>query len=1148
MVGSSVPRSTATADDGLQALLHQHSLCALNTWHCRPHTTFHSHTGDTQIDYVLTRQDTAQAQAREAYPDHLFPVGGDRLSQHFPIRASLPLRPFSHRRAPTAPHSTYDSTALQLAVREHTPLAQELQQRVATRLREVDTQHFAGVHPHVNRILLEETCALFPQCPSPDQRASAQPTYRITARAVWHLYRCLKHPGVCTFRNIFAKWRLAIQFARASRTLRRCSKDHKRQYYIAQVESAAAQGDQRSLYLIVRRLSPRKRQIASRLRSEDGKLLTREEELQAIVKYGNATFAALFDDHPILPLAEDLPIAAASIAAELDHLGISKAVPTPAATWKLCASALGEVLGETLTAHFRQGTSAALAEDWKDCSVVWIPKPNKPPQGISSLRPIGLSSPASEALAGSLRTQLLHSLAPLMQCMPQFAYASQRGTADAIAKAHHHFELVADLLGHARVTRFQHQAGKVRRACTGGVGLSLDLSKAFDGVNRSKIYEAMHSRGVPASVITLVQQLHHHAKYVYRVGTCTGSTLTSNGIKQGCVIAPYLWNYFSLAFLLLLQEQRDLAWIQNLLSLFADDVWGAWLIESSIDFCAAISDIQLILETLETLDMTINFDKTAILLKLVGKDAKQLRRDHLFQKAGQSFLRVYVHGREQGIPVKDQHVYLGTVVTYTRRLERNMQHRLQAARTNYQGLRKLLNGSHHLSVSHRLRLWVACICSSALYSQHVVGVTDKSLRRLTTMLTKHLRAILRLPAHLTHVTNSSIWQQAGLPQPGWTIQQALLRHQSQLQHRAASSPDITSAPAALAHMQLLAARLEAILHVVAQTLAQESAQATVSAPIREPPTANLAIFAGENTVMFVDPMNMGAYANEEAEIFAAYWDSSMDPSLDFQEDGRSQKRHRPEQQRWNAPPHMGPRPGMGGMGMSPGPGRGQPPRHMHHLQNHINLLGRVVLQQEEVISRLRHDKNFVVFMRNDANGTLATLMRISRDWRAKKSLEAEQLTSPLRTVLIACMIRELMNQAQQAVATEDSRAKHLANEWLNQEGHWNYRRWNPAEKRLELDKKRAPLQHTEAIRLLTFLLKEMTGDIIQRFAASKTLAFLEQQGAQVATFHLEISLRGSRALEVYEALDRLTSCSLTNLIGVSMKRELIHAWHATQQA
>ena len=279
-------------------------------------------------------------------------------------------------------------------------------------------------------------------------------------------------------------------------------------------------------------------------------------------------------------------------------------------------------------------------------------------------------------------------------------------------------------------------------------------------------------------------------------------------------------------------------------------------------------------------------------------------------------------------------------------------------------------------------------------------------------------------------------------------------------------------------------------------------------------------------------MHLGPFANEEAEIFAAYWDSSLEPSIDYQEDSRSQKRHRPEQHRWNAPPHMGP-------GPVKGMGRGQPPRPMHHLQNHINLLGRVVLQQEDVISRLRQDKNFVLFMRNDANGTLATLMRISREWRSKKSLETEQLTSPLRTVLIACMVRELMNQAQQTVATEDSRARHLASGWLNQEGHWNYRRWNPADKCLELDKKRTPLQHTEAIRLLTFLLKEMTGDIVQRFAASKTLAFLEQQGAQVATFHLEISLRGSRALEVYEALDRLTSCSITNLIGVSMKRDTL---------
>ena len=198
MVGSAVPQGTTNADDGLQALLHKHSLSALNTWHCRPHTTFHSHTGDTQIDYVITRQDNAHAQARTAYPDHHFPVGGYRLSQHFPVRASLPLRLFSHRRSPPSAHPTFDSSALQAAVREHTPLAQELQQRIALRLREVCTVQLAGVHQHVNRILLEETSALFPPSPPADHRVSAHPTYRITARAVWHIYRCLKHPGVCT--------------------------------------------------------------------------------------------------------------------------------------------------------------------------------------------------------------------------------------------------------------------------------------------------------------------------------------------------------------------------------------------------------------------------------------------------------------------------------------------------------------------------------------------------------------------------------------------------------------------------------------------------------------------------------------------------------------------------------------------------------------------------------------------------------------------------------------------------------------------------------------------------------------------------------------------------------------------------------------
>ncbi|CAE7340897.1 Pol, partial [Symbiodinium sp. CCMP2456] len=766
---------------------------------------------------------------------------------------------------------------------------------------DVDASVLSTAHQHVNRILLEETCTLFPAQPAPDHRVSAQPAFRVTARAVWGLYHAFKRSGVCTFRNIFAKWRLATQFARASKALRQSSQQLKKQFFQGQVEDAelaASRGDQRGLHLIVRRLSPRTRQLAGRLRDDSGRLLTRDEELEAIIQYGNATFAKHHDDHPILPLAQDVVIPAADLAAELSKLGPAKAVPkhiAPSAVWKLCSSDLGEVLSHALTRHLRRGTSASLDTDWK--------------------------------------------------------------------------------------------AGQKTRGCAGGVSLSLDLSKAFDGVTRSHIYQEMKKQGV------------------------------------GCVIVPYLWNFFSLAFLLLLRDQRDLSWIQRVLSLFADDAWGAWVIASAADFQQALADITLILETLESLHMIVNFDKTAILLHLVGKESKKLRRNHTFMKAGQLHLRLWVHGREQAIPIRDQHVYLGTIVTYHSRLERNMEHRIKAARANYQGLRKLLNGAHALDTDHRIRLWKACVCSSVMHSQHVVGVTAKTLKRLTTVLTRHLRAILRVPAHLTHITNQAVWHQAGQPMPGWTVQCALLQHQAKLQQTAASGTDITSTPQALAHVDVLAGRLEALLLEAAQTLATEAvsapsisdsmirappSEAHAPAPIKPPPTAGLAVFAEENVMMYGDPLTMDTFAHEEAEIFANLW-TGPEP---FLEDGRSQKRQRPEQHRWSMPPAQRP--------SQPHHREGPPPsRPMHPLQNHINLLGRVVLQQEDIISRLRNDKNFVLFLRNDANGTLGTLMRISRDWKAKKSLEPEQLKSPLRTVLIACMIRELMNLAQQAVATEE---------------------------------------------------------------------------------------------------------------------------------
>ena len=225
--------------------------------------------------------------------------------------------------------------------------------------------------------------------------------------------------------------------------------------------------------------------------------------------------------------------------------------------------------------------------------------------------------------------------------------------------------------------------------------------------------------------------------------------------------------------------------------------------------------------------MTINFQKTAILLKLIRRDATRIKHEATYKQGGITYLRVAVHGRECGIPIKVDHEYLGSIVSYHRRIEKNTADRIRACQARHQGLRKTLNGSHHLSQGHRIRLWQACLCTSAFYSLPMVGLTHASLHKLTSVLTKHLRAILRLPAHLTHVATATVWARAGLEQPGPLLKASLLRFSARLQAKHNSAPDITTAPDTLRRLEGLERELETALQQEAQHISQGPADANL---------------------------------------------------------------------------------------------------------------------------------------------------------------------------------------------------------------------------------------------------------------------------------------------------------------------------------
>ncbi|VDL89030.1 unnamed protein product [Schistocephalus solidus] len=84
----------------------------------------------------------------------------------------------------------------------------------------------------------------------------------------------------------------------------------------------------------------------------------------------------------------------------------------------------------------------------------------------------------------------------------------------------------------------------------------VDLTKAFDTVNRDGLWKFLQKFGCPERFTHMVSQLHDWmTARVTGNGTVSEASAVTNGVKQGCIMAPTL---FSLMFsAMLMDAHRD---------------------------------------------------------------------------------------------------------------------------------------------------------------------------------------------------------------------------------------------------------------------------------------------------------------------------------------------------------------------------------------------------------------------------------------------------------------------------------------------------------------------------------------------------------------------------------------------------------------
>ena len=73
----------------------------------------------------------------------------------------------------------------------------------------------------------------------------------------------------------------------------------------------------------------------------------------------------------------------------------------------------------------------------------------------------------------------------------------------------------------------------------------LDIKKAFDRVNFSKLFKKLLARSVPVYIVKFIAHWYTSQKIMIRWGNSLSDPFTvSNGIKQGGLLSPYLFNLY----------------------------------------------------------------------------------------------------------------------------------------------------------------------------------------------------------------------------------------------------------------------------------------------------------------------------------------------------------------------------------------------------------------------------------------------------------------------------------------------------------------------------------------------------------------------------------------------------------------------------
>ena len=248
----------------------------------------------------------------------------------------------------------------------------------------------------------------------------------------------------------------------------------------------------------------------------------------------------------------------------------------------------------------------------------------------------------------------------------------------------------------------------------------IDLTKAFDTVNREALWDVLARFGCPTKFIQIIHLFHvDMTGQVLSSGEQSDPFIISNGVKQGCVLAPVLFNLFFTCFLRQAVGNMDEgAYVRfrydgsifDLRRLSAKTKTLNSLIQEALfaDDCALMAhkpgDLQAMLNSFsdasKQFGLTISLGKTEVLIQRAPNSV-----------APQPAVSI----DDAELKVVNSFKYPGSMISNDGSLDKEIASRISKASQTLGRLRNRLLNYHNVTLDTKLKVYRAVVLSSLLY-------------------------------------------------------------------------------------------------------------------------------------------------------------------------------------------------------------------------------------------------------------------------------------------------------------------------------------------------------------------------------------------------------------------------------------------------